>query len=272
MLLILAALQEEVSGILRAGNASEIPTSRDFRAYSGKFDQGSPDAEFTAVITGTGPHRATEAADWAIHNVADPVLLVVGFAGGTNPSLGRGDLVVPTSISSIEGSPITWESQGMAKTLNPDPVMTTAARITAEVAGIDSATGLLVSLPSIARTANMKSWIGNRLNAEAVDLESHAVCSVASEAGVPFLVARTVVDAIDFDLPQLVTDIPGGSSDRRVWPAIRYVARRPWQLPAMMDLRDAARAARTNLTGFCREFTNQIHGVKSDRSGPGIAA
>ena len=213
-----------------------------------------------------------EAMNWAIDNVADPMLLIVGFAGGTSAALAKGDLVVPTNISSIEGSPITWESQGVVDTLTPDPDMMTSARISAEVAGINSASGLLVSLPSIARTANMKSWIGNRLGAEAVDLESHAVCSVASEAGIPFLVARTVIDTVDFDLPQFVTDIPGGSSDGRVWPAIRYVARKPWQLPTMIDLRDAARAARANLTGFCREFSSRIHTVKAHRSGSGIAA
>ena len=202
-----------------------------FRAFTGKFDHGSSGSEFTAVISGVGPHRAREAANWAIENVADPMLLVIGFAGGANAALAKGDLVVPAGISSIEGSPITWESQGVVETLTPDPNMMTSARIAAEVAGIDTASGLLVSLPSIARTANMKSWIGNRLGAEAVDLESHAACSVASEAGFPFLVARAVIDAADFDLPQFVTDIPGGSSDGRVWPTIRYVARRPWQLP-----------------------------------------
>ena len=272
MLLILAALQEEVSGILRAGNASEIQAPRGFRAYSGKFENESPDAGFTVVISGIGPRRAKEATSWAIGNVADPMLLVVGFAGGTSAALSKGDLVVPTSVSSIEGSPITWESQGVFGTLTPDPDMLTSARLTAEVAGVDAAPGLLVSLPSIARTANMKSWIGNRLGAKAVDLESHAVCSVASEAGIPFLVARAVIDAVEFDLPRFVTDIPGGSSDGRVWPAIRYVARRPWQLPTMIDLRDAARAARANLTAFCREFSSQVHAVKAQRSGSGIAA
>ena len=272
MLLILAALHEEVSGILRAGNASEIHTPNGFRAFSGNFDHRTPDAEFTAVISGVGPHRAIEATNWAIDNVADPMLLVVGFAGGTSAALAKGDLVVPTSISSIEGSPITWESRGVVEALTPDPDMMSSARVTAETAGIDSSPGLLVSLPSIARTANMKSWIGNRLGAEAVDLESHAVCSVASAAGVPFLVARAVIDAVDFDLPQFVTDIPGGSSDGRVWPTIRYVARRPWQLPLMIDLRDAARAARANLTGFCHEFSSQIRGAKTRRSGSGVAA
>ena len=272
MLLILAALKEEVSGILSAGNASEIQTPHGFRAFSGKFDNGSPDVEFTAVISGIGPHRATEATNWAIDNVADPMLLVVGFAGGASAALEKGDLVVPTSISSIEGSPIAWDSQGAVQTLTPDPDMMTSAQITVEVAGIDSAFGLLVSLPSIARTANMKGWIGNRLGAEAVDLESHAVCSVASEAGIPFLVARAVIDASDFDLPQFVTDIPGGASDGRVWPTIRYLAKRPWQLPTIIDLRDAARAARANLTVFCREFSSQIHAAKAHRSGSGIAA
>ncbi len=272
MLLILAALQEEVSGILRAGNASKVQTPPGFRAFYGNFDNGSPDAEFTTVISGVGPHRAIEATNWAIDNVADPMLLVAGFAGGTSATLAKGDLVVPTSISIIEGSPITWESQGVVETLTPDPDMMTSARITVEVAGIHSASGLLVSLPSIARTANMKSWIGSRLNAEAVDLESHAVCSIASETGIPFLVARAIVDTVNFDLPQLVSHIPGGSSDGRVWPAIRYVARRPWQLPTMIDLRDAARAARANLTGFCLEFSRQIHTVKAHRSRSGIAA
>ena len=121
MLLILAALQEEVSGILRAGDASEIHTPHGFRAFTGKFDHGSTAAEFTAVISGIGPHRATEATNWAIDNVADPMLLVVGFAGGAGAALEKGDLVVPASISSIEGSPITWESQGVVQNLDPGP-------------------------------------------------------------------------------------------------------------------------------------------------------
>ena len=118
----------------------------------------------------------------------------------------------------------------------------------------------------------MKGWIGDRLGAAAVDLESHIVCSIAAEAEIPFLVARSIVDAVDFDLPQLVTDIPGGSSDRRIWPAIRYVARRPWQLPTIIDLHDATRAARVNLTKFCWEFSSRIDSISAYPSGSGVAA
>ena len=272
MLLILAALQEEVSGILRAGNAREVPTSHGFRAFYGSYGDESSNSQFTVVVSGTGPLRAKQAVEWAIDNVADATLLVIGFAGGTSATLGRGDLVIPTMVSTIEGSPINWESQRMSGTLTPDPELMTCARIAVEVAGVGSSSGMLVSLPSIARTSNMKSWIGSRLNASAVDLESHAVCSVASEAGVPFVVARSVVDAIDFDLPQLVADIPGGSSDSRVWPTIKYVARRPWQLTTVFDLRDAAHVARDNLTSFCREFSNQVNGVGARAPGSGAAA
>ena len=272
MLLIFAALQEEASGILRAGNAREVPTPDGFQAYSGEFNHERTASEFTVVVSGVGPDRAVEASKWAIENVSDPMVVVTGFAGGTSRELGKGDLVIPATVSSIEGSPITWESRGISRTLTPDADMMTCARIVVETTGVDSTSGLLVSLPSIARTANMKSWIGDRLGAAAVDLESHVVCSVAAEAGVPFLVVRSVVDAVDFDLPQLVTEIPGGSSDRRFWPAIRYVARRPWQLPTMFDLYEAARAARANLTGFCREFSSRMDDMTAYPSDSGVAA
>ncbi len=272
MLLILAALQEEVSGILRAGNAREIPTPDGFQAFSGEFNHDGTAAEFTVVVSGVGPARAVEASKWAIDNVRDPMMVVTGFAGGTSPNLGKGDLVIPATVSTIEGSPITWESRGISGTLTPDADMMTCARIVVETTGLDSTSGLLVSLPSIARTANMKGWIGDRLGAAAVDLESHIECSIAAEAEIPFLVARSIVDAVDFDLPQLVTDIPGGSSDRRIWPAIRYVARRPWQLPTMIDLHDATRTARVNLTRFCLEFSSRIDGISAYPSGSGVAA
>ena len=271
MLLIFAALQEEVSGILRAGNASEVPSPDGFQAFSGKFDHGKSGAQFTAVISGVGHIRAKEAAKWAIEQVTDPMLLVVGFAGGTSVALRRGDLVIPTSVSSIEGSPITWDFQGMSEAISPDSGMMTCARIVVEMANIDSTSGLLVSLPSIARTADMKSWIGNRLNVAAVDLESHTVCSIASEAGIPFLVVRSVVDAVDFNLPHFVTEIAQGPSDRRVWPAIRYIARRPWQLPILIDLKEASRAARGNLTRFCQDFSSEIDGAAAYSASSGAA-
>ena len=272
MLLIFAALQEEVSGILRAGDAREIPTTGGFRAFAGKFDHGKHGAQFTAVTSGVGPLRAKEAAKWAIANVTDPKLLVIGFAGGTSTDLRRGDLVIPTTVSSIGGSPINWDTQGLSESMSPDPAMLTCARIVVEMAGIESTSGPLVSLPSIARTANMKSWIGDRLSVAAVDLESHTVCSIASEAGIPFLVVRSVVDAVDFNLPHFVTEVAQGPSDQRVWPAIRYVARRPWQLTTLIDLKDASRTARGNLTNFCREFSGEIDGFAASRADSGVAA
>jgi hypothetical protein len=159
----------------------------------------------------------------------------------------------------------------MYEAISPDPGMMTCARIVVEMAGIDSTSGLLVSLPSIARTADMKSWIGDRLSVEAVDLESHTVCSIASEAGIPFLVVRSVVDAVDFNLPHFVTEIAQGPSNRRVWPAIRYVAKRPWQLPILIDLKEATRAARGNLTRFCQDFSSEIDGAAVYRASSGAA-
>ena len=270
MLLIFAALKEEVSGILQAGDAREVPTPDGFRAFSGNFDNGRPGAQFMTVTSGVGHLRAQAAANWAINNVKDPKLLVVGFAGGTRAALRRGDLVIPTTVSHIEGSPITWNSEGMSEPISPDAHMLSCARVVVEMAGIDSASGLLVSLPSIARTANMKSWIGDRLSVAAVDLESHTVCAIAAKAGIPFLVVRSIVDVMDYNLPPLVVEISQGPSDRRVWPTVKYLTKRPWQLPTLIELKGAARTARGTLTRFCREFSNEIDGTAGGRTRAGV--
>ena len=107
----------------------------------------------------------------------------------------------------------------------------------------------------------MKTWIGERLGQAGVDIESYTICRAAADAGVPFAVARAVVDEVSYELPQLVDRVQRGPYDGRVWPTLRYLARRPWEITGTIGLAGFASYARRTITHFCREFSLAIDGA-----------
>ncbi len=259
MLLILAALREEISGLLRSGNVSEIDTPSGFLAWSGAFDRSSGGSRFAVVVSGTGHERARNAAEWAVENVESDHVLVTGFAGSALAALQGGDLVLATKVSCTEGSPVDWSAGSLGAAVTPDRGLTARARSVAELSGIDLTLGLVMSLPVVARTAGLKAWIGSRLGAAAVDLESYAASSVAMEAGARFTVVRAIVDVLSCDLPELVSKVGQGPSDGKVYRALTYLARRPSELSSLRRLAGSSSAARRTLTKFCIEFSRRLN-------------
>ena len=153
-------------------------------------------------------------------------LVSFGLAGGLDPSLAAGDLVIPAMV--IEGD----------DSFAADPTL--AARFGA----MQPARALAgtVALASIA--AKRAAWEAS--GAAIVDLESGAVARVASRHGLPFAVLRAVCDPAGRALPPLALaalDAGGRIGARRV---IISLLRHPAQLPALILLaRDAMRARAT---------------------------
>lgn len=155
-------------------------------------------------------------------------LLSFGLAGGLDPALQPGTLVIPGTILTATR---TW-------TANAD--------LTARFGG---ATGhVLLGDGAILATQAAKADAFRRTGAHAVDLESGAVAEAAVRRGVPFAAVRAICDPAERDLPPaalLALDRRGAIGFGRV---LGSVLRHPAQVPALLALaRDAALARKVLL-------------------------
>ena len=175
---------------------------------------------------GGGTAEGARRAALALLRDGADALVSFGLAGGLDPALRPGTVVVPLHLVA-EGTSFAID-QGLAATLG-------------------DAHGIVADSRYILATAAQKTSLRAATGAHAVDMESAAVASMAHEAGVPFAVLRAVCDPAERDLPPAASralDAAGAVSLGRV---LASLARRPGQLPALLRLAADAAAARAAL-------------------------
>ncbi|HKM64762.1 MAG TPA: hypothetical protein VJY39_19970 [Acidisphaera sp.] len=173
------------------------------------------------------PAGARRAAEGLVRSGVD-ALVSFGLAGGLDPALAPGALVIPEAVRLATG-----------ETLPADPAL--IARF-----GGPTHKLMLAAEAPVADAAD-KTVLFAHTGAVAVDLESGAVAEVARSRGLPWAVVRVVCDPAGRDLPRAalaaLDPSGGGIAGMRV---LAWVLRRPGQVPALLRLaRDAAAAQRT---------------------------
>ena len=174
-----------------------------------------------------GARRAAErlVAGGATH------LLSFGLAGGLDPALPPGTLLLPTRLLTPGGTievDAAWHAHAAALLGQLKPV--TAPTVGSDLAIAD---------------ASEKARLFARTGAAAVDMESHVLAR--GGAGLPLLILRAVADSADDALPPaaLVAVKPDGSTDLAA--VLGAVMRRPGQIPALIRLGKAAAQAEASL-------------------------
>ncbi len=165
-----------------------------------------------------------------------------GVAGGLDPKLRSGDVIVATSI--LASAEASWSVETH---LNP-----------AILNGFDFGRrrvmrGALVGVEQVVVGRAAKADLHARTGAVAVDMESHIAAAFATEQNLPFAALRVVSDPASRSLPALAVDAlkPDGNVDLRK--VIRGVARQPTVIKELVSTgRDFNRALR-GLRG-CREL------------------
>jgi hopanoid-associated phosphorylase len=181
------------------------------------------------ICSGDGRHLAATLSRAIAHDCRG--LVSFGVAGGLAPELQPGDCVVGSAVvSDSERLEMDEDwSQTLLQTI-PNAIHGTLAGVSAPVADPQAKRALYA-----------------RTGALAVDMESHIVARVAKARGLPVAAIRVITDPAVRALPEaaLAAMRPNGTTD--IAAMLRFIMRRPHQLPALFRTALDARAARASL-------------------------
>jgi adenosylhomocysteine nucleosidase len=159
-------------------------------------------------------------------------LVSFGLAGGLDPALKPGDLLVPAKVLTESGS-------------------FCAAPGLAEHFGGMGGSGIWGG-SRVAATIGDKKGLFLRSGAVAIDLESGAVARAAHGRGVPFVAVRAICDPADRDLPSAALVALGSTGGIGLLRVMAEVLRHPGQVPALLNLAFDAAKARAALLSVAR--------------------
>jgi len=210
-----------------SGLASEAKIARaaGFAAVVGAGDRGR-----TAALVESAVRRAN-------------CLVSFGIAGALAPRLHAGDVVISTEVVAAGQS---WRAQ--------EPFRRRVADL---ARGIGALEGPVLGASAILATTAEKSRAWSETGALAVDLESDVVARIATSAGIPFVVVRTIADSVYRELPPAALIPLSEDGTPKLARVLASVLRRPRQVAALIGLARETRTALSALAGPARA----LHGL-----------
>jgi adenosylhomocysteine nucleosidase len=181
----------------------------------------------------------------ALLTVVDPStirgVISFGVAGGLDPALKPGDVVVATEV-------LAGDTRWLAGlTLNEETIASVALGRSRVVRGG------LAGVERVLAARSCKAALRLETGAAAVDMESHIAAAYAAEAGLPFAALRVIADPADRALPALAVTAIKANGDIDMRKVLSGVARNPMMLRALVSTGIDFNRALRSLRG-CRGF------------------
>ncbi len=164
-----------------------------------------------------------------------------GVAGGLDPSLKAGDIVVATEVTAGDAR---WLA-GLS--LSEDHIARAA------IGGRRVVRGVLAGAEEVVVAQARKAALHLRTGAAAVDMESHIAAAYAAESGLPFAALRVISDPAHRTLPSLAKDAIKPNGDIDLPMILRGVARNPRVLRGLVSTGIEFNRALRSLRG-CRDY------------------
>lgn len=152
------------------------------------------------IQAGLGLARARAAGGLAAGRLACQSLWSLGLAGGLDPALRPGDLVLADRVATPGG---------------PAPGRGPAAALAAALPEWKLRLGALVSVDAPVCTPHEKAVLRRATHAVAVDMEAAGVAEAAAAASVPWLALKAVLDPAEVSLPRVLLGAAGPDGDLR---------------------------------------------------------
>lgn len=171
------------------------------------------------VCSGARPNKARQLTQNLINKGAK-TLISFGLAGGLDPALRSGDLIL--------GSSVRTEKQFW---MCDEPLLDKVKQNLP-----DAISGAIWGTEEILTKALDKRDLFQKTNCLAADMESHAMAEVATDANIPFIIIRAIADTDNMNLPlaALVPLHEEGSVDGLN--VAKSLIKNPRQIPALLCL------------------------------------
>jgi len=178
-------------------------------------------AGMTVICSSSDPNQLRAQLDGFDHaNVRG--IISFGIAGGLDPSLEPGDLVVADEVMAAGGRWATAAALSMSLVEG-----TNIGR--RKIVG-----GTIVGAEEIIQHPREKIQLHKETGATAVDMESHIAAAYAASVGLPFAALRVINDPASRSLPALALNALKPNGDICPRKVLRGVARKPSVIPSLM--------------------------------------
>jgi len=193
-------------------------------------------SERLLLVSGMGSVRAERGAQKLISKGVR-ALLSWGIAGGLDPRLRAGDLLIPEII--VDSSGRRFEADPRWRRALHEGLALGEGRQQAT----PGAALVLVQSERVVRTRAAKRELHRSSGACGVDMESATVAAAAQAAGVPFVALRAVCDTAATTLPRAALAATDEEGRMRWGRLAAALLRRPWDLTRLVGLRSECCAA-----------------------------
>jgi len=181
------------------------------------------------TVSGMG-WDAAQAGAQRLARAGATALASVGTAGGLDPALRCGAVLIPRQVHVLDGQPLSAHAPWRAAVLAALP------------RDCQVSEGALLTSPSPIGSRLDKAIARHETGCVAIDMESAAVARFAAAAAAPFVVLRVIVDTAADELPEPVIAASQGGElalGRLLW----ALALTPWNIAAVHRLAQRFRTA-----------------------------
>ncbi len=250
---ILGAVSDEIAGIKQRMKIERKHVWDTVTAFEGEWEGYG----LVLVRTGVGAGRAVDALKKTLDQFPVVLVLTVGYAGGTDPELKLGDLVLAERVLRLN-SPDSADGQAEPFRVLPlDPALVSQAMVLSCPEETALHRGALMTVDKVVSRPEDKQALSRDYQALAVDMETFDLIEHARREGTPILSIRAISDTAQQELIDL-THLVKESGEPDLLKAGWHVLTHPGDLKHALSLRSQSRLATKNLTAFLSEFLKKL--------------
>ena len=196
--------------------------ARAFQKLAGERD------DLKVILVGMGKRNAERAIRAALAKERPQLVLTCGFAGGLRPDLAMGTVLFAADAES-----------------SLEPALLSAG----------AKPGRFHCAERVAATAEQKRALWEATGADAVEMESEAICAVCREQSIPSATLRVILDTAEEDLPLDFSRLMTADEKMSYSKLALALAKSPGKVGALVRLQKEARAAAEKLAEVLARIT-----------------
>ena len=187
LILMLGAFRQEIDGLRRQLDVEEVIAEQDYELYRGKYEN----RDILLVRTGMGKERAESATKSVLEHYPVTAIVSLGFAGGLNPELEIGDVVLCSTLYCANGS---GQEDPKAEPCASDAGLIALASEGLEDIEATCRIGTSVTVLELDGNLQKQQELAEAFRADVVEMESYWIARMASDRGIPFIAIRSISD------------------------------------------------------------------------------